>query len=131
MGDSPDEVGIKSMLASLKGAAPRDEIDAMIAAQIAATHVAAMRYANRLADAASLQEQDSAERAYNKLVRTFATLVELYQRRRASSEKVAVQHASVSSGGNVTRPSHQPVFVRFPKSSDGGHWRTAACTNTA
>jgi hypothetical protein len=52
------------------------------------------------------QEQDSAERAYNKLIRSFATQVELYQRRRASSEKVALQHVSVS----VTRPPHQSVL---------------------
>jgi hypothetical protein len=87
----------------------------MLATQMAATHVAAMKYANRLAEAETLQEQDSAERAYNKLIRTFATLVEINERRRASSEKVAVQNVSVSSGGqaiigNVTQPPLQPVL---------------------
>ena len=46
-----------------------------------------MRYANRLAHAESLQEQDSAERAYNKLTRTFAAQVEALQRYRDVSSR--------------------------------------------
>ena len=80
---------------------------------MAATHVAVMRYANRLAHAETLQEQDSAERALNKLTRTFAAQVEAFQRYRSITEQnVIVQHVSVSDGGqaivgNVTRPAHE------------------------
>ena len=111
-GQYPDELGVKFMLAFIKRREPRDEIDAALLAQMAATHVAAMRFANRLAHAESLQEQDSAERAFNKLTRTFATQVEALQRYRdVRSQNVIVQHVSVGDGGqsiveNVARPAH-------------------------
>jgi hypothetical protein len=66
-GQYPDELGIKFMFAFIKGWEPRDEIEAALIAQMAVTQVAAMRAANRLAHAESPQEQDSAERTYNKL----------------------------------------------------------------
>ena len=110
-GQYPDELGVKFMLAFIRSRQPRDEIEAALIAQMAATHVAAMRFANRLAHAESLQEQDSAERAYNKLTRTFVAQVEALQRYRdVSSPNVIVQHVSVCDGGqaigNVTRPAH-------------------------
>jgi len=111
-GQYPDERGIKFMLAFIKRSKPRDEIEAALIAQMAATEVAAMRAANRLAHAESLQEQDSAERAFNRLTRTFAALVEALQRYRAiSKQNVIVQHVSVGDGrqatvGNVTPPAH-------------------------
>ena len=98
-GEGPDERGIKFMLAFIKSRKPRDEIDAALLAQMAATHVAAMRAANRLAHAESLQERDSAERTYNKLTRTFTIQVEALQRYRANrEEKVVMQHVPVSDG---------------------------------
>jgi hypothetical protein len=112
-GQYPDEPGIKFMLAFIKGTKPRDEIEAMLIAQMAASHVATMRFANRLAHAESVQEQDSTERAFNKLARTFAAQVEALQRYRvASEEKVVVQHVSVSDGGqaivgNVTQSQRE------------------------
>jgi hypothetical protein len=112
-GEHPDELGFKFMLAFIRDREPRDHIDAMLTAQTAATHVAAMRAANRLAHAESLQERDSAERTYNKLTRTFAIQVEALQRYRATKEeKAIVQHVSVSDGsqptiGNVTGPAHE------------------------
>ena len=74
---------------------------------MAATHVAAMRFANRLAHAESPQEQDSAERAFNKLTRTFAAQVEALQRYRdVSKQNITVQHMSAIVQ-NVTRPAHE------------------------
>jgi hypothetical protein len=72
--------------------------------------------ANRLAHAEALQAQDSAERAFNKLARTSAALVETFQRCRAASEhKVIVQHVSVNDGGqaivgNVTPPARRKAL---------------------
>ena len=110
-GEHPDEPGIKFMLAFIKGIEPRDQIEAMLIAQMAACHAAAMRFANRLAHAETLQEQESAERTFNKLMRTFAALVETLQRYRAGREDrvVVQQNVSVSDGGqaivgHVTRP---------------------------
>ena len=101
-GQYPDELGIKFMLAFIKSWEPRDEIEAALLAQMAATHVAAMRTANRLAHAESLQERDSAERTYNKLTRTFTIQVEALQRYRANrEEKVVMQHVPVSDGSHA------------------------------
>jgi hypothetical protein len=101
-GRYPDEKGIKFMLAFIRRIEPRDEIEAALVAQMAATHTGAMRFANRLAHAESLQEQDSADRAFNKLTRTFAAQVEALQRYRSISEhKVFVQHVSVNHGGQA------------------------------
>jgi hypothetical protein len=68
----PDELGIKSMLAFVKSKKPADEIEATLLSQMAATDMATMKMANRLAHATNLAERDSAERIYNKLARTFA-----------------------------------------------------------
>jgi hypothetical protein len=112
-GQYPDELGIKFMLAFIKRNKPRDEIEATLIAQMAATHVAAMRFANRLAHAESLQEQDSAERAFNKLMRTFVGQVEALQRYRSIVPTgVIVQQVSVSDGGqaivgDVTQSAHE------------------------
>lgn len=101
-GRYPDEKGIKFMLAFIRRIEPRDEIEAALVAQMAATHTGAMRFANRLAHAESLQEQDSADRAFNKLTRTFAAQVEALQRYRSISEhKVFVQHVSVNHSGQA------------------------------
>jgi hypothetical protein len=74
----------------------------MVAAQMAATHAATMKSFRDLADAQDLQHRDSAERALNKLMRTFATLVEALKRYRAGSEPtVTVQHVNVGEGGQA------------------------------
>jgi hypothetical protein len=80
----------------------------MLAAQMAAVHLATMSLAGSLFRAQSIPQRDSAERALNKLARTFATQLEALKRYRTGGEqKVVVQHVSVSDGsqaivGNVT-----------------------------
>ena len=78
-----------------------------------------MRFANRLAHSETPQEQDCAERTYNKLARTFTAQVEALQRYRAGrGERVVVQqNVAVTDGGraivaNVTRPSRRPRLKR-------------------
>ena len=117
-GTYPDEQGIKFILGFITGNKPRDEMEATLLAQIGACQVATMRMANRLAHAETLQEQDSAERAFNKLARTSAALVETFQRYRAASEhKIIVQHVSVNDGGqaivgNVTPPARRMALKK-------------------
>jgi hypothetical protein len=61
-----------------------------------------MTFARRLAHVETQAEQDSAERAFNKLARTFATQMEALKRYRTGGEqKVTVQHVSVSEGGQA------------------------------
>jgi hypothetical protein len=71
-----DERGLNFLLSVIKGVKPRDQVEALLAAQMAAVHVATMMLARRLAHVENIPQQDSAERAFNKLARTFAAEVE-------------------------------------------------------
>jgi hypothetical protein len=103
-GQDPDEQGVKFMLAFIRSREPRDELETSLLSQMAATHVAVMRYTNRLAHAESLREQESAERALNKLIRTFNMQVVGFQHYRFMNERKMI--------GNVTRPREWPEKKR-------------------
>ena len=85
----------------------------MIGAQMAALHSAMMTAANRLAHAETPAEMDNAERAVNKLGRTFAALIETLKRyRNGGDHNVVVQHMSIAEGGqaivgNLTRSARK------------------------
>jgi hypothetical protein len=97
-----DERGLNFMLAVVKGIQPRDQLEVMLAAQMAAVHMATMTSAQRLAHVENIPQHDSAERTFNKLTRTFATQMEALKRYRTGGEqKVTVQHVSVSEGGQA------------------------------
>ena len=97
-----DEAGLNFMLSVIKGIKPKDQLEAMLAAQMAAVHTATMTFARRLNHVETIQQQDSAERALNKLVRTYAMQMEALKRYRTGGEqKVTVQHVSVNEGGQA------------------------------
>ncbi len=64
------------MLSVVKGIEPRDQIESMLGAHMAAVHIASMTFAGRLAHVENIPQQDSAQNAFNKLARTFAAQVE-------------------------------------------------------
>lgn len=108
---NPDAVNFGlAVIASVK---PRDELETMLAAQMAAVHAATMTQARRLALVETIPQQDSAERALNKLARTFAAQMETLKRYRTGGEqKVTVHHVTVNEGGqaivgNVEQPKGQ------------------------
>ena len=108
-GKTPDERGTNFMLAMVRGIGPKDEIEAMMAAQMAAVHMTTMTFARRLAHVDNILQQDSAERAFNKLARTFAVQVEALKRYRTGGEqKVTVQHVTVNEGGQAIVGSVSP-----------------------
>jgi hypothetical protein len=80
---------------------------------MAAIHLATMTFARRLAHVETIPQQDSAERALNKLARTFAAQVEALKRyRRGGEQKITVQHVNVTKGGqaivgNVTQTKRE------------------------
>jgi hypothetical protein len=83
------------MLAAVRAIDPKDEIEAMLAAQMAAIHNATMRMASRLATVTGLQQAESAERGLNKLARTFTLQLEALKRLRSGGEqKVRVEARS-------------------------------------
>jgi hypothetical protein len=90
------------LLSVVKGIGPKDEIEAMLAAQMAAVHAATMTFARRLNHVDNLAQQDSAERAFNKLARTFTAQVEALKRYRSRGEQtVRVEHVTVNEGGQA------------------------------
>src|SRR5271169_7262651 len=121
----PDEAGTNFMLSIVKGIKPRDQIEAMLAAQMAAVHMASMTFARRLAHVDNIPQQDSAERAFNKLMRTFAAQVSALKEYRSKGEqKMTVQHVHVAEGGqaivgNVNAPA--PGGGAREKSGDQPH----------
>jgi hypothetical protein len=101
-GRAVDDRGLNFMLAVVKGIEPRDQVEAMLAAQMAAVHNATMTFARRLAHVDNIPQQDSAERAFNKLARTFAAQVEALKRYRTGGEQtVRVEHVTVNEGGQA------------------------------
>jgi hypothetical protein len=101
-GSAPDEDGTNFMLSIVKGIESRDQVEAMLAAQMAAVHNATMTFARRLAHVDNIPQQDSAQTAFNKLARTFAAQVEALKRYRSGGEqKMTVQHVHVAEGGQA------------------------------
>ena len=86
-GSAADEHGLNFMLSVVKGIEPKDQVEAMLAAQMAAVHMSTMTFARRLAHVENIPQQDSAERAFNKLARTFAAQVEALKRYRSGGEQ--------------------------------------------
>ena len=104
------ESNLNFALSVIKNIKPNDQVEAMLAAQMVAVHIATMRLAWQLAHADNLPQLDSNERAFNKLARTYTAQMEALKRYRTGGEqKVTVQHVSVNDGGqaivgNVVHP---------------------------
>ena len=100
--NGPSEQGANFMLSVVKGIQPRDQVETMLAAQMAAVHIASMTFARRLAQVENIPQQDSAERAFNKLTRTFAAQMSALKEYRSKGEqKMTVQHVHVAEGGQA------------------------------
>jgi hypothetical protein len=103
---------IFSVIKSIK---PKDQLEAMLAAQMAAVHLATMSFAGGLARVDTIPRQDSAGRLFIQLVRTYATQMEALKRYRTGGQQnVTVHHVSVGGGGqaivgNVTQGPREPA----------------------
>ncbi len=92
------------------GVQPRDEVEGMLAAQMAAIHNATMKLASRINRTDIIQQYDSASRSLNQLSRTFAAQVEALTRYRSGGQqKMTVEHVHVHDGGQaiVGNVSHE------------------------
>lgn len=97
-----DQSAVDYITSIIAGVKPRDEVEAMLAAQMAATHNLVITFARQLTVSNTIPQQDSADRAYNKLARTFAAQVEALKRYRSKGEqKVVVEHVTVNEGGQA------------------------------
>jgi hypothetical protein len=97
-----NECNINGALAALHGIAPRDELEAMLAAQMVAVHSAAMRCLRQLKGSENVPQRDSNGSLAVKLLRTFTAQMEALQRYRGKGEqKMTVEHVHVHAGGQA------------------------------
>lgn len=93
----------RSALAALKGLAPRDELEGMLASQMVATHHAAMECLRR----AMIPDQTFDGREQNlkhatKLLGVYARQVEALDKHRGhGQQKITVEHVNVHAGGQA------------------------------
>ena len=102
-GQGSDVRAVNASLAALAGIQPRDELEAMLAAQMTAVHSMAMEMSKRALLSKQTVEGVSANvsRA-SRLMRTFCAQVEALQRyRNAGQSTVTVQHVTVGEGGQA------------------------------
>lgn len=115
------------MVAMVHAIEPRNPVEALLAAQMAAVHEATMVAARRLNHIGTIEQQNSASNMLNKLARTFTTQMEALKRYRSTGEqnvRVTHQHVSVPAnqavvginqggGGDDENPgqSHAPCRV--------------------
>ena len=106
LANSSDETQRKqrrASLAALIGIAPKDELEAMLAAQMLAAHHASMEcYRRAMIGEQTFEERRENVNQANKLSRTYATLVEALNRHRGKGQqKVTVEHVHVHAGGRA------------------------------
>jgi hypothetical protein len=98
----PSEQDINRALAAVTGIGARDEIEAMLATQMVATHFATITLLRRLKGAENIPQQASAGSLAVKLLRTYTMQVEALQRYRGKGQqRVTVEHVHVHQGGQA------------------------------
>ena len=98
----PDQGNLAFMISMLKSIAPKDSLEAMLAAQMVSVHVATMRCACRLACTDDVPQQESLTRALTRLARTYAAQMEALSRHRSNGAcAITVQNLSVQDGGKA------------------------------
>lgn len=128
-GQPKNAEGLNFMLKGVAGMQPRDHIEAMLCSQMVAVHNATMTFARRLAHVDNIPQQDSAERAFNKLARTFAKQDEALNRHRGKGQqKVTVEHVHVHvhDGGQAIVGNVEQGGGANSKSEDRAHAKRVA-----
>jgi hypothetical protein len=109
---SPDQSAFNAALAVIDGVRPNDEIEAMLAAQMAVTNVALLDLVARMREAIAghlyqgkggTQRLDVLGNLTNKFMRTYAMQVEALarKRRKVGEQRVTVKHVHVHSGAQA------------------------------
>jgi hypothetical protein len=97
------ELSMNAALAMIEAAAPKDEIEAALAVQMACTHTAAMAVLAKLDVAFASEQRVSAfGSAAARLMRAYAMQVEVLRRLRSGGQQyVRVEHVHVNDGGQA------------------------------
>ena len=107
-GSRIDEKAANFALGFLDAMHPEDAAEALLLTQMAATHQAMMAMGMKLNHVGTIPLQDSAERAFNKLARSYAAQMDTLKRYRSKGQQtVRVERVTVESGaqavvGNVS-----------------------------
>ncbi|CAL80537.1 conserved hypothetical protein [Bradyrhizobium sp. ORS 278] len=91
------------LLCFLSGIEPKDQFEGMLAAQLLASHNAAMEcYRRAMLPEQSFEGRRETLSQANKLSRTYATLLEALNRHRGKGQqKVTVEHVHIHDGGQA------------------------------
>lgn len=101
-GERIDEKATNFALGFIHSMKPRDAAELALLAQMAATHQAAMMLARRLNHVENIPQQDAAERAFNKLLRSYTAQMETLKRYRSKGQQVVrVERVTVESGAQA------------------------------
>lgn len=94
---------LSATVAALVGIGPRDELEGMMAAQMIASHNAAMEcYRRAMLGEQSFESRRENLNQANKLSRTWATLLDALNKHRGKGQqKVTVEHVHIHSGGQA------------------------------
>ncbi|QFR34697.1 hypothetical protein [Ancylobacter sp. TS-1] len=99
---SVDLPRLNAALAVVDGLQPENEVEAMLAVQMAATHAVTMEMMARTTRADTAPQKEAFGNLAVKLSRTFAAQVEaLAKLRRKGEQKVTVEHVHVYAGGQA------------------------------
>ena len=95
--------GLEFAAAVIKGIAPNDPLEAMLAGQMAVVHWAAMKYMRQVAEEKGTAYQELAVSAATKLLRTFSAQLDALKRYRTGGEQtLTVKHVAVDERGQAT-----------------------------
>jgi hypothetical protein len=100
---------VKHICTELKGIAPKDQIEGMLATQMIATHHAALNDFAIAAQSETMDIRAAALSSANKLTRTYAAQMEALNRYRGKGQqKMTVEHVHINSNvqaiiGNITK----------------------------
>ena len=100
-GDEGDLHALNFAVSMINGANPRDPIETVLLAQMAAVNISFMTYSRHVNVRPRLLDQNIAERALNRLARTYVSQMEALQRYRTGGEKIVSQQVSVAAGGQA------------------------------
>ena len=100
---------VKHICTELKGIAPKDQIEGMLATQMIATHHQALNCFRIAAESETIEMLNLAVNSANKLTRTYTAQIEALNRYRGKGQqKMTVEHVYINSNvqaiiGNVTK----------------------------
>lgn len=96
------EIEANTMLTAVEAVRPENELEGMLAVQMAATHRFAMECLQRSAGAATPEQMTANGNLASKMLRTYTTQLEaLAKLRRGGEQKVTVEHVHVYNGGQA------------------------------